>query len=1050
MGDPAFSVLHPSTVEDALQLVQDCEGARFVAGGTALQLEWARGLAKPKVLIDLGRIAGMAGISHHGDAVRIGAMTPLGGLCRDSMIAERVPLLAEAATTVAGPAVRNIGTIGGNVAGRNGCLLPALLALDAAVEISCPGGDKEEALSSWLARPADSPEILKAIILPAPALDNRWTARKIGLRTAFTPSVIGIAGIIELEGERIVSVRLAIGGGIVPPARLPTAEAKLIGIAFAEVNWAWLHEQLLAEIVAPDDVFRSGRYRRLAAANALVHGLGTIPRLPKRRRISQPAASPLAAEIRLGRLEQPERWHIRPDMAPKISGRLTYLTDRRVPDMLVGKILRAGIAHARIVSIDTREAEALPGVAAVVTHRDVKGVNAFGIVVQDQPAMCFDKVRYRGDTVAAVAAVDHATAEAALKLIKVEYAALPPVFDAEYALSADASEVHEGGNLQRILHFSRGDITHGFAKAAHIVERTYTTPRQMHGFMETEGGYAQVEEDGSLSVFAGGQHGARDRLQLSRILDRPESDIRVVTSPTGGAFGGKDELTVQPALALLALKSGRPVRIQLSRAESVLAGIKRNPMTIRMRTACDADGRLLAQEVDVIADAGAYASLGPGVLETALEHVVGPYIVENVRTRGRLAYTNNGVCGAFRGFGANQMTYAIECQMDILADLCGLTPIEIRRRNLREAGSPGYLGQRVSSSERLSEMLDAAASSPLWQEDVETDETEITGVGMALNYQGNGLGSLVPDPAGGRLSLSADGYIEAAYGLDEMGQGLLTSIKAAVADRLGCSRDDVLPVTGDTGLAPDSGSTTASRGGYVVWQVARAAGEQLTTQLIEAAALNVGRPAESLRLAPGGFADAGSNSGEILLSYRDLARSLEPDALPSVTVSFDFPKTEYLAGNARYIFAFGACLARVAVNRITGAVRVVEIRQHTAAGPVIDAAAYLGQMEGGAIQGVGFTLTEDAMMKNGEYMTANLDTYMLPGIRDGAQAMSVYALEGLDAGDDLGPRGAGELGIGAITPAIANAVANAIGYRPSSVPFSPEAILDAIGRMTCQ
>jgi CO/xanthine dehydrogenase Mo-binding subunit len=469
-------------------------------------------------------------------------------------------------------------------------------------------------------------------------------------------------------------------------------------------------------------------------------------------------------------------------------------------------------------------------------------------------------------------------------------------------------------------------------------------------------------------------------------------------------------------------------------------------MTIRMRTACDADGRLLAQEVDVLADAGAYASLGPGVLETALEHAAGPYVIANVKTRGRLAYTNNGVCGAFRGFGANQMTYAVECQMDLLAALCGLTPVEIRRRNLRKAGSPGYLGQQVAPSERLSEMLDAAAASPLWQEELPDDPAEIIGTGMALNYQGNGLGSLVPDPAGGRLALSEEGLIEAAYGFDEMGQGLLTSIKAVVAGELGCSRDDVLPLTGDTGLAPDSGSTTASRGGYVVWRAAKTAGELLGPQLLRAASAHIGRPVESLKLAPGGFADSGSNSGDLLLTYRELARSLDPEALPSVTVSFDFPKTDYQAGNARFIFAFGVCLVRVAVNRITGSVRVLDIHQHTAAGPVIDIAAYLGQMEGGAIQGLGFTLTEDAMMKDGAYVTANLDSYMLPSIRDAAQAISVYALEGLDAGDDLGPRGAGELGIGAITPAIANAVADAIGYCPLAVPFSAEAILDAMGR----
>jgi xanthine dehydrogenase D subunit len=995
-------------------------------------------------LINLGQIARIAGISRHGETVRIGACTPLAALCQDAVIAARLPSLAAAATTVAGPAIRNVGTIGGNIAGRAGCLLPALLALDAWLEISCVGGRKRESLSDWLSRSADRGEIIETVSIPDTGRSCRWTVRKVGLRAAFTPSVIGIAGIIHLVEDRIESVRLAVGGGIVPPVRLLAAEASLLGATWVDVDWSALHERLMADIVAPDDPFRSGHYRRVVAANALVHGLGRVRAPARRQRLTQPQALPLSAEIRLSRLDQPHRWHLRPDMAPKIAGQLQYLTDRRVPDMLVGRILRAGVGHARILSIDTSAAEALPGVAAVVTHRDIQGVNAFGIVVQDQPALCFDKVRYRGDAVAAVAAVDQQTAEAALKLIKVEYAELPLVCAPEQALADTAADVHEGGNLQRVLHFSRGDLVRGFAAAAHVVERIYTTPRQMHCFMETEGGHAQVEADGTLSIFAGGQHGARDRLQLSRILDRPEATIRVVTSPTGGAFGGKDELTVQPALALLALKSGRPVRIQLSRAESVVAGIKRNPMTIRMRTACDADGRLLAQDVDLLADAGAYASLGPGVLETALEHAAGPYLIAHVKTRGRLAYTNNGVCGAFRGFGANQMTYAVECQMDLLAELCGLTPIEIRRRNLREAGSPGYLGQRVSSSERLSEMLDAAAASPLWQQPTEADATEIVGVGMALNYQGNGLGSLVPDPGGGRLSLSKEGFIEAAYGLDEMGQGLLTSIKAAVADRLGCSRDDVLPVTGDTGLAPDSGSTTASRGGYVVWQAARAAGALLVPRLIDAAARTLGCPAENLELASGGFAEVGSNSGDILLSYRDLACALHPEALPSVTVSFDFPKTDYLNGNARYIFAFGACLARVAVNRVTGTVRVLDIQQHTAAGPVIDVAAYLGQMEGGAIQGLGFTLTEDALMTDSAFITANFDSYMLPSIRDGAETLSVYALEGLDVGDDLGPRGAGELGIGAITPAIANAVADAIGYRPLSLPVSAEDILAAM------
>jgi|UPI00068C1617 xanthine dehydrogenase D subunit/xanthine dehydrogenase C subunit len=1039
-----LSVLLPTSLRQSLQMMQEHEGARFVAGGTALQLEWAKGLPKPQTMISLGGISGLVGVSTCRDAIRIGALTPLSSLCADATIGTRLPMLTAAARTVAAPGTRNLGTIGGNIAGRAGCLLPTLLVLDAFLEVARPSGRAHESLLHWLSLPVREEEVIEAIYVSAMAPDCRWVQRKTGLRAAFTPSVIGVAGLIELDGDRVRTARFAVGGGIVPPARLHLAEARVAALPWISLDWDSLNADFFDEISAPDDAFRSGRYRRMVAANALTWGLRPATQRHASKRTTTEGRR-LAGQIRVSHVDQRHRWHIRPDAVPKISGMMPYLTDQRSPEMLIGRILRAGQPHARIVSIDTSAAEALPGVAAVVTHRDIPGENAFGIVVQDQPAFCFDKVRHAGDVVAAVAAVDAQIAEAALALIKVEYEPLTTVGDPEQALADDAPAVHAGGNLQAILHFSRGDVAEGFDGATHIVERTYVTSRQMHGFMETEGGYAQVEMDGTLAVFAGGQHGARDRLQLSRILAMPEENIRVITSPTGGAFGGKDELTVQPALALLALKSGRPVRIQLSRAESVIAGIRRHPMTIRMRTGSDAHGRLVAQDVDLLADAGAYASLGPGVLETALEHCVGPYVVENVATRGRLAYTNNGLCGAFRGFGANQMTYAIECQMDLLAERCGLTPLEIRRQNLRQAGTLGYLGQVVAPSERLSEMLDAAAGSPLWSAAIDHDDPdEICGVGMALNYQGNGLGSVVPDPAGGRLRLTEEGLIEAAYGLDEMGQGLLTSIKAAVAGELGCARHDVEPLIGDTKLAPDSGSTTASRGGYVVWQVAKAAGKHFVPALLAAASNILERPAESLRLGPGGFMDVGSNSGELLLSYRDLARSFPPSDLPEATVSFDFPKTDYTAGNARYIFAFGACLARVAVNRITGAVRVLDIHQHTAAGPIIDVAAYLGQMEGGVIQGLGFTLTENAIMNDGRYLTTNLDTYMLPGIRDTAARISVFALEDLDAGDELGPRGAGELGIGAVTPAIANAVADAISYRPQVIPFSPEAILDAM------
>jgi xanthine dehydrogenase D subunit/xanthine dehydrogenase C subunit len=1048
---PAPGLRRPRTTEEALVMAAE-PGARCVAGGTSLQLEWARGEPKPSRMIDLGALADLRGVSSDGARLRIGALTPLAHLLRDATIGACLPLLAAAIRTTAGPAVRTLATIGGNVASGTGCLIPALLALDAQVCVATEAGSSTLPLASFLRRPFTGPILLQALSVPAQPQGNRWVWRKIGLRAAFSPGIISAAGLLDVQDGRVVAARLAVGSGIVAPSRLSQAESILQDARLDDIDWTELHDVLVESIDAPGDAFRSARYRRMVAARALVHGLqspfaSATPAAKRQYTLTKRVAP--AGELQLSRAQAGDRWQVRPDGPDKIAGRLQYLTDRREPGMLVARIKRAGIPHARILSIDTAAAEALPGVAAVVTYRDVAGQNAFGIVMQDQPALCFDKVRYIGDAVAAVAAIDAETAARALDLIEIAYEPLPLVDDPAAALRDGAPWVHAGGNLRTQIGLTRGDVGAAFERAAHVVEDVYVTPRQMHGFMETEGGFAKVEPDGTLFVAAGGQHGARDRMQLARILGRPEETIRIVTSPTGGAFGGKDELSVQPALALLALKCGKPVRIQLDRAESVLAGQKRNPMTIRMRTGCDAEGRLVAQEVDVLADAGAYASLGPGVLETALEHACGPYLVDNVRTRGRLAYTNNGVCGAFRGFGANQMTYAVECQMDRLAAMAGIDPFSIRARNLRRPGMKGYLGQAVAGSERLDEMLAAAMADPLWDKPrgPSEDGSEILGTGWALAYQGNGLGTLPPDPAGGALRLAPDGAIEALYGLDEMGQGLLTSIQGAVAQALGCARTDVRPVTGDTGAAPDSGSTTASRGTYVVWHVAETTAKPLAEALCLAAGRLLGRDPASLAVAPGGIAERGSNSGELAISFADLARALPADELPFAATSFEFPKSDVFTGNARLIFAFGAVVARVAVSRITGQVRVLDLNQHTAAGPMLDLAAYLGQLEGGGVQAMGFTLTEDAAMRNCRHVAANLDGYMMPGIADAPLTMANYALEDLDPGDPYGPRGTGELGLAAVSPAIANAVADATGHWPAVAPFDPEWMLDRLGTM---
>ena len=1047
MSGPSLRVLRPHDSGEALAaLLRHGAAARLAAGATALQLDWAAGASRPDLLVDLSALPELRGIDAAGGSLRIGAATPLAEIEASPAVARAAPLLCRAVQTVAAPAVRMLASLGGNVAGRAGCCLPALLALDASLDLLSEAGRRRVALADWLSRAPDPASLILAITVPAQPEGAPATLRKVGLRAAFSPSVVGVAGLLHLDRGVIAAARLAAGGGPVRPQRLLRSEAILAGLPPEAVDWVGLHAALLAEIEAPDDGLRSAGYRRRVAANALVAGLGGAGLLPGGRspaRHRPVGGCAPAGERTVSRAADPAGWHRRPDIADKVFGRLAYLTDARMPGLLVGRILRAGRPHARILAIDTAEAEALPGVAAVVTHRDVPGLNAFGIMVQDQPALCGERVRYVGDAVAAVAAVDEATAEAALALIRVAYAPLPVLDTPEAALAPGAAQLHPDGNLRREVRVTRGDAAAAFATCAHVVEDTYVTPRQMHGFLETEGGWARVEADGSLTIHAGGQHGARDRHQIARLLGWPEARIRVVTSPTGGAFGGKDELTVQPVLALLAVKTGRPVRLHLGRAESVAAGVKRNPMRIRMRTGCDAEGRLLAVSVELTADGGAYASLSPAVIETALEHCCGPYIVPHVEGVARLVATNNGTCGAFRGFGANEMTFAIECQMGRLAQAVGCDPVALRRRNLRAPGSPGFFGQAVGPSERLAAMLDAAAASPLWSAGPEPAEAAI-GVGLALNYQGNGLGSLPEDRAAMELRLAADGAIEALYGLDEIGQGVQAAIRSAVATRLGIDRSEIRPVTGDTGRCPDSGSTTASRGTFVVWEGVRRAGPAFARALLDAAGRRLGRRPGDLALGPGGIREARSNSGRPLLTFAALASGLAPEALPRAGAAFAFPKTDYTAGNARYLFASGATLARVAVDRVSGEVRVLDLHQHTAAGPVLDAAAYLGQIEGGGVQGVGFTLTEDARMQGGRYLASNLDGYLMPTIADAPERSRVLALEELDPGDPYGPRGVGELGIGAVTPAIAAAVADATGHWPSVAPFSPETLLRAL------
>lgn len=754
----------------------------------------------------------------------------------------------------------------------------------------------------------------------------------------------------------------------------------------------------------------------------------------------------------LNREQSGKRWHLRPDGPPKVTGELKYLTDLTLPDMLYGKVLRSIYPHARLLSIDISEAEAMEGVYAVLTARDVPGLNRFGIATPDQPVFCEDTVRYIGDAIAAVAADSPERALLALEAIRVQYEELEPLDSTDAALASRAPELHPHGpgNVLHRTEIKRGDPEQAFANCAHVVTETYYTPRQMHAYMETEGGLFVPDETGRLNVYAATQHGYKDRMQLARIIGCPEENIRVVSSPIGGSFGGKDELNVQPYGALLALKCGRPVKMHNSRKESVRAGLKRHPMKIEMQTGISREGMLQAHRVRITADTGAYATLGAPVLNFCTEHCMGPYVIPHVDVEGVSVYTNNGLSGEFRGFGGNQAIFAMEGQMDRLAQMIDMDPWEFRRRNLRQKQDPGPLNQQILPTEGLSQVWEAVDRSELWQKHVHPlpESTRPPwikrGVGAAIAMHGAGLGYGIPDPAGGRLSLNAEGKIEAAFSYEEFGQGLVATLEIMLCDLFQCHTSDLSIVIGDTDRVPHSGSSTASRSTTMAWMALQRLQHVFRNKLLTTASQISGIPAERLITGPAGIwttTDPSSSvSSRLVTAYKELVRQGEAEDWIFDT-TFHYPTTPDHVVGGHYLYTYAAVVAEVEVNRLTGETKVLDTRHIVAAGPVMNPMGYIGQIEGGSVMALGFTLTEDAVMQQSRYLTSNLDTYLIPTIKDIHSRLEVEAIEELPEGDPFGPRGIGEIGSVALAPAITAAIHQAVGVWINRLPVSREELM---------
>jgi nicotinate dehydrogenase large molybdopterin subunit len=744
------------------------------------------------------------------------------------------------------------------------------------------------------------------------------------------------------------------------------------------------------------------------------------------------------------------RWKIRRDGEPKVTGKLKYLTDLTFPNMLYGTVLRSEYPHAEIESIDTKEAEELAGVFAVITYKDVPGLNGFGIVIQDQPVFCEEKVRYVGDAIAAVAARTKEIAQKAISLIKVKYQPLQTITDPDEALKDTAIRLHKEGNLLHHAAFKKGksNIEEAFNKCEWIIEETYQTPRQMHAYMETEGGVAVPDEAGGITIYAPTQHGFKDQLQLSRILTLPLEKIRIISSPIGGSFGGKDELNVQPYISLLALKTQRPVKIHQSRRISIKAGLKRHPMKIYMKTGADASGKIIAHQVKITADTGAYATLGPAVLDFAVEHSTGPYIIENVDVNGYSVYTNNGVAGEFRGFGGNQITFALETQIERLAEKAKIDSTKLRFTNLRKTEDFGPVDQPIVATTGAYAVLTEITKSAILQKNLDTNamdgDGKIKGRGYSITMHGGGLGYGRADASGARLALNSAGKIEVSFGFEECGQGLISTIEMIMTDTFFCVSSDIEIIIGDTAKVPHSGSSTASRATNMVWLGISKLKAPFSEKLLTLAEKQTKCSKESLYLGKNGiWKKEEENKGPaLILSYKQLADSCEE--LPTVSASYHFPTTPNSIDGGHFLYTFAGVAAEVEIDTLTGIVAVTRMDHVISAGPVVNPMGYLGQIEGGANMGLGFTIMEDAVMENGRYMNENFDTYLIPTILDIPIETTVTAIEELVPGDDYGPRGVGEIGTVAVAPAIISAIHDATGIWLNQLPVRTDILLQAL------
>ena len=743
------------------------------------------------------------------------------------------------------------------------------------------------------------------------------------------------------------------------------------------------------------------------------------------------------------------QWTSAPGAEEIVTGRARYCPDIRLPGMLCGKLLYSPHVRARIKKLDVSKARLLPGVVAVITHADIPGENSYLYAQPDQPLLAVDAVRFQGDAVAAVAAKDERSADAALAAIEVEYEALEGIFDPLLAMQPGADQVVPGeDNVMMSQTYRTGDVETAFASADVLIENTYRTQWAEHAFLETEGGVGLVDADGGITVYSTCQAPHRDRMQIARALSIPESMVRVITPYIGGAFGGKDEAHVQIHAALLAHAAGCPVHLIRGRRESILTHVKRHPIIVEYKTGATEDGKLVAVKARAIADAGPYTNSTHEVLNKFGEFIGGPYTVQNLEVELIGVRTNNPITGAFKGFGAPQAAFVYESQMDDLARKLKMDPLEIRLLNGVETGTKMYTGVVVREGTGMKASLVKAAERIDWKQREQRERQPAPhlrrGWGMATILKGCGMGRGLADHAGVVVEMHRDGSVVLHSGAADMGQGIVAVLAQLAAERLGVDMSSVRVVRADTAQSPDAGASCASRTTMISGNAVLEAADSIRDTLLTMAAGKIEVSKDRLDLKDGQLMVDGEPHK---FSVRDLAerasnwgRPLHAESTCHFEYPTDVPEVTYRF--SQEVFQFCTQVAQVLVDCETGQVTVERLIAVHDVGKMINPGGVYGQIEGGIAQGIGYALSEELIVKEGHTQNPSLENYVIPMAFD-IPELEMEVLEIPEPmGAPLGAKGIAEAPIIPTAPAIRNAIYDAIDKPLYELPMTGERVLN--------